>query len=154
MTEKTVVEHALTARTRKNLLDAMHGEAFAFAKYKIFAKQARKNGHNDLADLFEKTAEQEYFEHFIELAELLQLAGTDEQDLVDAIAGETFEVDGLYKQFADEARLDGDQAAADRFQEIRHDETYHQLAFQEALIKLQTRERSSRGGRRSKAQDF
>jgi rubrerythrin len=154
MTEKHLVENALAARTRKNLLDAMHGEAFAFAKYKIFAKQARKNGNNELADLFDKTADQEYLEHFIELADLLHLAGSDEQDIVDAIASETFEVDGLYKRFADEARLDGDEAAANRFQEIRHDETYHQLAFQEALIKLQTRERASRGGRRSKAQDY
>jgi len=154
MTEKNLVENALAARTRKNLLDAMHGEAFAFAKYKTFAQHARKTGNGELADLFDKTADQEYFEHFTELAELLHLTGTDEQDIVDAIAGETFEVDSFYKQFAEEARQDGDEAAAHRFEEIRHDETYHQLAFQEALIKLQTRERSSRGGRRSKALDY
>jgi len=155
MTEKDLVENALAARTRKNLLDAMRGEAFAFAKYKVFAKQARKNGNIELADLFEKTADQEYFEHFLELAELLQLAGTDEQDIVDAIAGESFEADdAFYKQFADEARCDGDQQAADRFEEIRRDETYHQLAFQEALIKLQTRDRLARTTRRSKAHDF
>jgi rubrerythrin len=154
MTEKDLVENALAARTRKNLLDAMHGEAFAFAKYKVFAKQARKNGNIELADLFDKTADQEYFEHFLELAELLQVAGTDEQDIVDAIAGESFEVDTFYKQFADQARHDGDQEAAERFEEIRRDETYHQLAFQEALIKLQTRERLSRPTRRNKAHDF
>jgi rubrerythrin len=155
MGEKTL-EHTLTARTRKNLLDAMHGEAFAFAKYKLFARQARKNGNNELADLFEKTADQEYFEHFMELAELLQLVGTDEQDIMDAIAGESFEVDAFYKQFADEARQDGDEDAAHRFQEIRHDEAYHQLAFQEALIKLHTRERTMRGATRrsAKAHDY
>ena len=155
MGEKTL-EHTLAARTRKNLLDAMHGEAFAFAKYKLFARHARKNGNNDLADLFEKTADQEYFEHFLEMAELLQLAGTDEQDIMDAIAGESFEVDTFYKQFADEASQDGDDDAAHRFQEIRHDETYHQLAFQEALIKLHTRERTMRGATRrsAKAHDF
>jgi rubrerythrin len=156
MTEKTLVEHPLTARTRKNLMDAMHGEAFAFAKYKIFAKHARKNGNNELADLFEKTADQEYFEHFRELADLLQLAGTDEQDVTDAIAGESFEVDAFYKRFADEARQDGDEEAAHRFEEIRHDEAFHQLAFQEALIKLQTRDRIMRGATRrsAKAHDY
>jgi len=155
MTEKNLVENAFAARTRKNLLDAMHGEAFAFAKYKVFAKQARKNGNMELADLFDKTADQEYFKHFLELAELLQLSGTDQQDIVDAIAGESFEADdAFYKQFADEARRDGDQEAAERFEEIRRDETYHQLAFQEALIKLQTRDRLARTTRRNKAHDF
>jgi rubrerythrin len=156
MTEKILDEHALAARTRKNLMDAMHGEAFAFAKYKLFAKQARKNGNNELADLFDKTADQEYMEHFNELADLLQLAGTDEQDVTNAIAGESFEVDAFYKQFAEEARQDGDDQAAHRFDEIRHDEAYHQLAFQEALIKLQTRERIMRGATRrsAKAHDY
>jgi rubrerythrin len=156
MTEKTLGEHVLSARSRKNLVEAIRGEAFAYAKYKLFAKQARKNGHEDLAALFDKTADQEYLEHFTELAELLQLAGSDEQDVTSAIADESFEVDTLYKDFAEQARQDGDEDVAQRFEEIRHDEAYHQLAFQEALIKLQTRERIIRGSRRrsSKAHDF
>lgn len=156
MTDKLVAEHALSERSRKNLVDAMHGEAFAFAKYKLFAKQARKNGRNDLAELFDKTADQEYLEHFAEQADLLHLVGTDEQDLVNAIAGESYEVDTFYPQFAEEAREDGDEQVAHRFDEIRHDEAYHQLAFQEALIKLQTRERITKGtaNRAAKAHDF
>ena len=156
MTEKNVAEHAISARSRKNLLEAMRGEAFAFAKYKLFAKQARKNGRTELADLFDKTADQEYMEHFAEQAELLQLAGTDEQDVTNAIAGESFEVDTLYKQFAEEALEDGDEQVAHRFKEIRQDETYHQLAFHEALIKLQTTERAVKAATRgnSKARDY
>src|SRR5690242_17554444 len=156
MTEKTIAEHAISARSRKNLLEAMQGEAFAFAKYKLFAGQARKNGDNELAGLFDKTADQEYLEHFTELADLQQLAGTDEQDLTNAIAGESFEVDTFYKRFADEAREDGDEHVAGRFEEIRRDEAYHQLAFQEALIKLQTRDRIMKGATRrsAKAHDF
>ena len=103
MTEKNLAEHAISARSRVNLLEAMRGEAFAFAKYKLFAKHARANGLNELADLFDKTADQEYMEHFTEQADLLQLAGTDEQDLTDAIAGESFEVDAFYKRIAEEA---------------------------------------------------
>src|ERR1051326_8353498 len=136
MAEKTLMQHALAERTRKNLLNAMHGEAFAFAKYKLFAQRARKNGRTELAGLFDKTADQEYFEHFMELADLLQLGETDEQDVTDAIAGESFEVDAFYKQFAGEARQDGDNVAAARFEEIRRDEAFHRLAVPEALIKL------------------
>jgi len=156
MTEKNITEHGISARSRANLLEAMHGEAFAFAKYKLFAKQARLHGDNELGNLFDKTADQEYMEHFTEQADLLQLAGTDEQDVTDAISGESFEVDTLYKRFAEEARADGDEQVAHRFEEIRRDEAFHQLAFQEALIKLQTRDRTMKGsmGRSAKAHDF
>ena len=156
MTEKNLAEHAISARSRQNLIDAMRGEAFAFAKYRLFARQARNNGDCELADLFDKTANQEYLEHFMEQADLLQLVGTDEQDVTDALAGESFEVDSLYKRFAEEAREDGDEQVADRFEEIRRDEAFHQLAFHEALIKIQTRQRTMRGATRrsAKAHDF
>lgn len=156
MTEKNLAEHAISARSRKNLMEAMRGEAFAFAKYKLFAKQARNNGDSELADIFDKTADQEYLEHFVEQADLLQLVGTDEQDLTNAIAGESFEVDTLYKQFAEQAREDGDEQVAHRFEEIRRDEAFHQLAFHEALIKIQTRQRIMKAATRrsSKAHDF
>jgi len=148
MPGKIPVETSLSERSRKNLLAAMRGEAFAFAKYKLFAVQARKNGHNDLAALFEKAADQKYMEHFAELAGLLNLVGNDEQDVTDAIASESFEVDTFYKEFAEEARRDGDECVAQRFEQIRRDEAYHQLAFQEALIKLQTRDRILKSARK------
>lgn len=156
MTEKNLAEHTISARSRKNLMEAMRGEAFAFAKYKLFAKQARNNGDNELADIFDRTADQEYMEHFVEQADLLQLVGTDEQDVTNAIAGESFEVDTLYKRFAEEAREDGDEQVAHRFEEIRRDEAFHQLAFHEALIKIQTRQRTMKSATRrsSKAHDF
>lgn len=156
MTEKNLAERAISARSRKNLMEAMRGEAFAFAKYKLFAKHARNNGDNELADIFDKTADQEYMEHFVEQADLLQLVGTDEQDVTNAIAGESFEVDTLYKQFAEEAREDGDEQVAHRFEEIRRDEAFHQLAFHEALIKIQTRQRMMKAATRrsAKAHDF
>lgn len=152
MAEKSLAVHEISPRSRKNLLEAMRGEAFAYAKYKFFAKEARKNGRNELADLFDKTADQEFFEHFAEEAELLGLVGSDEQDLTHAIAGESFEVDTMYKNFAEEAFADGDGAVAHRFEEIRHDEAAHQLAFEEALVRLQTRERHMRSD--PKAHDF
>src|SRR6476646_11522884 len=156
MTEKNLAEHAISVRSRRNLMEAMRGEAFAFAKYKLFARHSRNNGDCELADLFDKTADQEYMEHFVEQADLLQLVGTDEQDVTNALVGESFEVDDLYKRFAEEAREDGDEQVADRFEEIRRDEAFHQLAFHEALIKIQTRQRTIRGATRgsSRAHDF
>lgn len=154
MTEKSVADHPISARSHKNLLEAMHGEAFAYAKYKLFARQARESGHFEVADLFERTADQEFFEHFAEEAELMGLVGNIEQDIKDAIAGESYEVDTMYRKFADEAKADGDAQVAHRFEEIRQDETAHQLGFEEALMKLQTRDRMIKAGANSKAHDF
>lgn len=155
MTEKTFADHPISSRSRKNLLDAMRGEAFAYAKYKLFARQARESGYFEVAALFDRTADQEFFEHFAEEAELAGLVGTAEQDINDAIAGESFEVDTMYKKFAEEALRDGDTQVAHRFEEIRRDETDHQLAFEEALLKLQIRDRLIKAAATdSKAHDF
>jgi rubrerythrin len=135
-----VAPKPISARSRKNLLDAMHGEAFAYAKYKLFAQHAKKSGDLGLAELFAKIADQEYFEHFTEESELLGFVGTDKQDLHHAIAGESYEVETMYKQFAEQAHEDGDAAVADRFNEIRRDEALHRIAFQDALTRLQTHE--------------
>ena len=57
-------------QTRQNLCTAMHGEAFAYVKYLLFAEYAREEGRMDLAELFERTAQVERFEHFREEAQL------------------------------------------------------------------------------------
>ena len=122
--------------TRENLLDAMHGEAFAYVKYMLFADHARKNGHEGLADLFERTAKVERFEHFKELAELVGLVGTVTENLRDAMEGELYEVEALYPKFAKQASLVGEQAVAERFIEIPEDERGHFEAYQVALEKI------------------
>ena len=126
----------MNQRTQKNLVTAMHGEAFAFVKYMLFAEHARKNGHPELFDLFEKTAHVERFEHLAEGAKLAGLVGSDADNLSDAIEGESYEVDTMYKEFAEQAAADGDQAAASRFAEVRGDEIGHRDAYKAALIKL------------------
>ena len=65
--EKTVpLKRALDRKTMEDLSTAMHGEAFAYVKYLLYAEHARKNGNTELAELFEKTAKVERFEHFAE----------------------------------------------------------------------------------------
>ncbi len=55
--------------------------------------------------------------------------GSDADNLKDAIKGESYEVDTMYRKFAEQAKTAGDKAAADRFEEIRRDEMSHRDAF-------------------------
>lgn len=126
----------IQTQTQKNLASAMHGESFAYAKYSLYAKQAEKNGNAELAKLFEATARTERFEHFAEEARIAGLVGSDADNLKDAIAGESYEVETMYPDFAKQAVAAGDKAAADRFEEIRRDEIKHRDAFKSALTKI------------------
>jgi rubrerythrin len=122
---------------QKDLETAMKGEAFAYAKYMLFALQARAHGHNDVADLFENTAKTERMEHFREHAELAGLiSSSDADNLRDAIDGETYETTKMYPEMAARARQAGDRRAAARFTEIGKDESKHRDAFAAALAKL------------------
>jgi rubrerythrin len=130
---------ALNAKTAENLSSAMHGEAFAFAKYSLYAQQAREHGNEELAKLFDETARTERMEHFAEEAKLAGLVGSDEANLRDSIKGETWETEHMYPEFASHAKEAGDAAAATRFQEISTDEARHRDAFQSTLDKLQAK---------------
>ncbi len=134
----TAENHApVSAKTAENLSSAMHGEAFAYAKYMLYAEHARAGGNEELAKLFTQTAETEHMEHFAEEAQLAGLVGTDEDNLRESIKGETWEYEHMYPDFASQAKAAGDTAAAARFQEIREDEGRHRDAYQAALDKLQ-----------------
>jgi rubrerythrin len=125
----------LDKTTRDNLLIAMHGEAFAYVKYLLFTEQARKNGNKKLADLFERIADVERFEHFADEAHLVGLVRGDVENLEDAVKGESYEIEHMYLEFAQKAKLAGDTAAASRFEEIRSDERGHRAAFAAELAK-------------------
>ncbi len=134
----------MSQKTQENLTTAMHGEAFAYAKYLLYAKQAQRNGNVELANLFTKAANTERFQHFAEEAQLVGLVGSDADNLKDAIKGESYEVDTMYREFAEQAAAAGDKAAADRFEEVRHDEMAHRDAFKGALAKVETKPSAGR----------
>ena len=115
----------------------MHGEAFAYVKYQLYAKHAEQNGDTELAKSFKTAANIERFQHFAEEAQLAGLVGSDTDNLKDAIKGESYEVDTMYRQFAEQAAAAGDKAAADRFNEIRHDEAGHRDVFKAALSHIE-----------------
>ena len=122
--------------TKENLMTAMHGEAFAYAKYTLFAKRASESGNEELAKLFQDIANMEFFEHFSEEAELADLVGSNEENLQNAISGERYEVKKMYKDFADAAAKAGDSEVAARFSEIRNDEKKHEAAYKAMLDKI------------------
>jgi rubrerythrin len=128
---------SMNKTTMDNLSTAMHGEAFAYAKYMLYAQQARQNGNTELATLFETSAKTERFEHFAEEAKVAGLVGTDADNLKDALKGESYEVDTMYREFAQQAAAAGDKAAADLFEEIRRDEMKHRDAFKASLAQLE-----------------
>jgi rubrerythrin len=123
-------------RTRENLLVALRGEAFAFARYKLMAARALEGGDADLAEMLEGIAAVELHEHFAELAELAELVGPDDVNLMTAIQDENEEVEQTYRVFAEEARAAGETAVAERFEEIRGDELDHGRTLETALERL------------------
>jgi rubrerythrin len=126
----------LAPQTRKNLEAAMHGEAYANLKYRAYADAARRAGNEDLARLFEESADVEAKEHFAREADALGLAGFDARNLADAMAGENYENTKMYIGFADEAEKAGDKKTAKLFRQIAADEGDHYQQFKEAFLKL------------------
>ena len=127
----------MTPKTRENLMKAMHNEAFVFMKYMLFARQARRNGRDELASLFEKVAATKQLEHFENEADLCALVGNDAENLHNAIQSESYEVDWLYGDLLKETTSAGDDAAAMHFEQVRRDEVDHREAFAVALQKLE-----------------
>lgn len=96
--------------TRKFLEDAFAGESMAHMKYLIFAEQAEREGFPNIAKLFRAIAYAEFVHaknHFIALGKL----GKTEENLEEAIAGETFEVEEMYPVYKNSAEFQGEREA-------------------------------------------
>jgi len=126
----------VASSTKANALTAMHGEAFAYAKYGAYAGQAARTGKTTVADLFTRTAGVELGDHYASEAKVAGLVGSDQANLQDAITGETYETTTMYPGFAAQAKTDGCTAAADLFTEIAKDEAGHAAAYTTALGSL------------------
>ena len=120
------------SKTEANLATAFAGESQARNKYTYFASAARKEGYEQIAAIFEMTANNEK-EHAKLWFKELGGIGTTLQNLLAAAAGEHEEWTDMYKRFAEEARAEGFTELADRFAgvaeiEKRHEERYRKLA--------------------------
>ena len=127
----------MDTRTHENLLAALHGEAFAYARYRLYAAQALEEGDLDLAEMLEGIASVELHEHFAELAKLANLVGADADNLAAAIQDEGDEAAKTYRAFAAQAELAGELEIAERFDELRADELEHLKTLEAALERLQ-----------------
>lgn len=114
--------------TLANIGMALRGEAFASARYRLFAQVAYATGKGWLADLFYALSDYEIADHFATLATRYGLVGTDTANLAAAIAAENGAI-ASYTTFAAEATTAGDMAAAALFTDIGSDEVLHQAAF-------------------------
>ena len=120
------------SKTEANLATAFAGESQARNKYTYFASAARKEGYEQIAAIFEMTANNEK-EHAKLWFKELGGIGTTLQNLLAAAAGEHEEWTDMYKRFAEEARAEGFTELAERFARVadiekRHEERYRKLA--------------------------
>ncbi|MFF4145549.1 ferritin family protein [Streptomyces sp. NPDC001698] len=129
---------ALHAQTLSDLATAMKGEAFAYASYSLFATEADRQAHPAVGKLFRSTAQTELNEHLREASTLAGTVGTNAANLRQAISGETYEHQVMYRRFADQARTDGDLEAAKLFTELAADEGRHRDAYRTALTAVTT----------------
>lgn len=117
--------------TEKNLMAAFAGESQARNKYTYFASKAKKDGFEQIAALFELTANNEK-EHAKLWFKELDGIGTTEENLKVAADGENFEWTDMYKGFAETAEKEGFKELAEKFRlvaaiEKRHEERYRAL---------------------------
>ena len=120
-------------KTEKNLMEAFAGESQARNKYTYFASKARKEGYEQIAAIFEETAQNEK-EHAKMWFKLLQ--GGDIKSTVEnlqaAAEGENYEWTDMYDRMAKEAREEGFNHIAFLFEEVgkiekEHEERYKKL---------------------------
>ena len=124
-------------KTEKNLWEAFAGESQARNKYTYFASTAKKQGFEQIAALFLKTAENEK-EHaklwFKELGEL----GTTEENLLHAAEGEKFEWTDMYERMAKEAEEEGFPELAAKFRGVGAIEKMHEERYRALLQNVET----------------
>ena len=119
-------------KTEQNLWYAFAGESQARNKYTYFASAARKEGYEQIAAIFEQTANNEK-EHAKLWFKALNGIGDTMANLEAAAAGEHEEWTDMYSRFAEEAKAEGFMELAARFAmvakiEKRHEERYRKLA--------------------------
>ncbi len=124
-------------QTEKNLLAAFAGESQARNKYTYFASKAKKEGFEQIAALFLKTADNEKEHAKIWFKELNGIGNTEE-NLEDAAAGENYEWTDMYKEFAETADKEGFPELAAKFRMVAEIEKHHEERYRALLKNVQT----------------
>jgi rubrerythrin len=136
-------------QTEKNLLKAFAGESQARNRYTFFAKQAAKEGYEQIAALFLETAENEgqhakmYFRHLegglVEITATYPAGkiATTAENLLAAADGENEEWTDLYPAFGDMAESEGFKDVAKSFRQIAKVEAWHESRYRTLLDNLE-----------------
>lgn len=119
-------------KTEKNLLEAFAGESMARNKYTYFASVARKEGYEQIAAIFEETANNEK-EHAKLWFKALGELGDTAANLLQAAEGENYEWTDMYDRFAKEAEEEGFTALAAQFRMVGAIEKAHEERFRALL---------------------
>lgn len=134
-------------QTEKNLQAAFSGESQARNKYTYFASKAKKEGFEQIADIFLKTANNEK-EHAKMWFKELNGIGDTAQNLADAASGENYEWTDMYEEFAKTAEAEGFKELAEKFRSVgaiekKHEERYrallHNVEMQEVFAKSEVK---------------
>ncbi len=128
----TMANRYAGTQTEKNLEAAFAGESMARNKYTYFASKAKKDGFEQIAELFLKTADNEKEHAKMWYKEPHDGIGTTAENLADAADGENYEWTDMYEGFAKTAEEEGFKALAAKFRmvaaiEKRHEERYRAL---------------------------
>ncbi|MBQ7277434.1 MAG: rubrerythrin family protein [Bacilli bacterium] len=120
------------SKTEKNLMAAFAGESQARNKYTYFASVAKKEGYEQISEIFLKTAENEK-EHAKLWFKALGELGTTAENLAAAAAGENYEWTDMYERFAKDAEEEGFKALAYQFRAVAKIEKAHEERYRALL---------------------
>ena len=120
------------SKTETNLLAAFMGESEARNKYTYFASVAKKEGYEQIAAIFQTTADNEK-EHAKMWFKELGLLGTTSENLLSAAEGENYEWTDMYARFAKEAEDEGFTALAIKFRMVAEIEKHHEERYRALL---------------------
>ena len=124
------------SKTERNLITAFAGESEARNKYTYFASVAKKQGYEQIAAIFLKTAENEK-EHAKMWFKELGLLGDTAANLAAAAAGENYEWTDMYATFAREAEEEGFTALAAKFRAVAAIEKSHEERYRALLSNVE-----------------
>ena len=126
-------------QTEKNLMEAFAGESQARNKYTYFSSVAKKEGYEQMAALFLKTAENEK-EHAKMWFKELNGIGSTEENLKAAADGENYEWTDMYENFAKTAEEEGFPELAFKFRMVGAIEKHHEERYRALLKNIEMKE--------------
>ena len=132
-------------KTERNLAEAFAGESQARNKYTYFASVAKKEGYQQIAAIFEQTANNEK-EHAKLWFKALEGIGDTAANLKAAAEGENYEWTEMYDQFAKDAEEEGFTALAAQFRMVAAIEKTHEERYRKLLANVEMQQVFEKAG--------